>query len=461
MEQKRIIEGWDINCSSYHGISIHNVGVYFIIRNCYIHHGGSNYDGIVFYNVRNGKIDNNTITNNRKGILFAYPFQAEKYNENCEHNIISNNTITFSNHTGIYFEHLGSEWHQHNLIIHNDISYNGCGIYMIMSDSNQICYNNFVFNNWSGVFFNQCMGGGEHNRVYHNNFIENGLVENGNVIQAGDVGLRNYWNESYPSGGNYWSDYSGTDFFSGPNQTEKGSDGIGDSPYEIRNDSLWLPPRYDSYPLMEPVGTIDFPLPPTRPMISGLTHAKQNQQLQFNISSIDPNHDPVIYKIDWGDGTETQRMGPFESGAVVVVSHSWGDQGIYDIKVQVKQDSFDGEQSLIKDRNHTLVIFPESAIKKPIPGLYIYNTLIIDYSFIGKTAIVLGDLDVKVEIDIKRLPVEKVEVYLDDEFQLTIEDEPFVWTWNDPVIASYELKTIIYSENGYNMSYVQSVWKFF
>jgi len=50
------------------------------------------------------------------------------------------------------------------------------------------------------------------------------------------------WDDGYPSGGNYWSDYVGVDLFSGPYQNITGCDGIGDTPILFR----------DRYPLMHP-----------------------------------------------------------------------------------------------------------------------------------------------------------------------------------------------------------------
>jgi hypothetical protein len=47
-------------------------------------------------------------------------------------------------------------------------------------------------------------------------------------------------------GGNYWSDYNGSDDYKGPNQDQPGSDGIGDTNYSIDSDSV------DNYPHMEP-----------------------------------------------------------------------------------------------------------------------------------------------------------------------------------------------------------------
>jgi len=57
---------------------------------------------------------------------------------------------------------------------------------------------------------------------------------------------RNIWDNGYPSGGNYWSNYNGTDLYSGPCQNVTGSDGIGDTPYVIDANNQ------DNYPLMKP-----------------------------------------------------------------------------------------------------------------------------------------------------------------------------------------------------------------
>jgi hypothetical protein len=52
------------------------------------------------------------------------------------------------------------------------------------------------------------------------------------------------WDNGYPDGGNYWSDYTGTDVYSGAGQNMPGSDGIGDTPYVIDAHNR------DNYPLM-------------------------------------------------------------------------------------------------------------------------------------------------------------------------------------------------------------------
>jgi parallel beta-helix repeat protein len=76
--------------------------------------------------------------------------------------------------------------------------------------------------------------------VYNNNFINNtqqALIASGSQIA---------FDNGYPCGGNYWSDYSGSDSFNGVYQNRTGSDGIGDTPYRIDSANT------DPYPLMKP-----------------------------------------------------------------------------------------------------------------------------------------------------------------------------------------------------------------
>jgi hypothetical protein len=77
---------------------------------------------------------------------------------------------------------------------------------------------------------------------FHNNFIDNGASEPPSFPPIFDRSIV-FWDNGYPSGGNYWSSYVGEDLFSGPAQDIAGSDGIGDTPW-----------GEDHYPLMHPWG---------------------------------------------------------------------------------------------------------------------------------------------------------------------------------------------------------------
>jgi parallel beta-helix repeat protein len=120
----------------------------------------------------------------------------------------------------------------------NDISGNNItantfdGVYLYSSSNNTISGNNIANNGWGVTSYYS-----SDNRIFHNNFISN-------FEQADSESSIDVWDNAYPSGGNYWSDYTGVDEKSGPYQDQPGSDGIGDTPYVIDASNR------DRYPLM-------------------------------------------------------------------------------------------------------------------------------------------------------------------------------------------------------------------
>lgn len=112
--------------------------------------------------------------------------------------IISDNLIENSPSDGIFIASTSDS----NLIFGNRFSDNGCGIYI--------------------------SGGSVNNKTYHNDFINNSP----NASSRGG----NVWDDGYPSGGNFWYNYTGTD---------ANGDGIGDAPYLISGSD-----DKDRYPLM-------------------------------------------------------------------------------------------------------------------------------------------------------------------------------------------------------------------
>ena len=184
-------------------------------------------------NVTNGIIEKTIITENRNGVAFRTQYPGK---ENSENNSIRNNIITFNKEDGIHFEHTLYGHHSNNIIFNNSILSNNIGVYMIMSANNQLIYNNIISNE-IGVTLDMCMGGGENNKIHHNNFFTNG--ENHAFEWGGPL---NHWDDGYPSGGNYWDNYTGVD---------SDGDGIGDTPYPIPGGD-----NEDRYPLMKPSGDI-------------------------------------------------------------------------------------------------------------------------------------------------------------------------------------------------------------
>ncbi|MCK5560510.1 MAG: right-handed parallel beta-helix repeat-containing protein, partial [Thermoplasmata archaeon] len=116
-------------------------------------------------------------------------------------------------------------------IENNAITNNSCGLYFNSVNNNTIKNNSIYSNDLYGIrTFSSYT-----NKIHHNNIIDNN-------IQASDSSYMNYWDDGYPSGGNYWSDWVSPD---------NNSDGFVDYPYAILDDS-----NNDTWPFANPWGWV-------------------------------------------------------------------------------------------------------------------------------------------------------------------------------------------------------------
>lgn len=177
-------------------------------------------------------ITGNNIANNSRGVGVSIQFASSNNN-------VTDNCLT-GNWEGI---HLTSS--DHNVMLRNSISGSMEGIHLVSSNYNSIASNNVSKNNAGGVYLRLSSN---HNGISENNITENGVgihfsnsSDNSvyhnnlvnNTLQVYNEESINAWDDGYPSGGNYWSDYKGNDTYRGPGQNQPGSDGIGDTPYTI------------------------------------------------------------------------------------------------------------------------------------------------------------------------------------------------------------------------------------
>ncbi|MFO7678393.1 MAG: PKD domain-containing protein [Thermoplasmatota archaeon] len=82
------------------------------------------------------------------------------------------------------------------------------------------------------------------------------------------------------------------------------------------------------------------PEKPEKP--TGTTQGKSGVTYTYSTSTIEPNGNPVFYLWDWGDGTFSDWLGPYASGAQASALHMWEEDGTYSIRVKAK-NNFDAE----------------------------------------------------------------------------------------------------------------------
>jgi DNA-binding MarR family transcriptional regulator len=231
-----IIEGYTITAVEGPLISISDTTFYFSIRNNLLNGSNAATEGINFYNVQHGTIENNIICNNDAtdgGIIFEdyssnnliinnYIFGNQMgINVGGNNNCIVNNSIYRNQEMAIWLN-IGTS---NNTLVGNTIYNNtGAGIQLEQSNSNIISSNHVWGNNLEAI---RIEGNTQYNIFTFNNFTDNNVPEH----QAEDSGSFNTF------GFNYWNDWISPD---------SNSDGFVDVPYPVKG----IAGNQDSHPLV-------------------------------------------------------------------------------------------------------------------------------------------------------------------------------------------------------------------
>ena len=133
---------------------------------------------------------------------------------------------------------------------------------------------------------------------------------------------------------------------------------VADNPQYVRNIADWI-------------GN-DPPNTPNKPL--GIKLGKVGIIYSYTTKAIDPDEDQVYYKWDWGDGSFSDWLGPFDSGTLVSESHAWG-KGDYEISVKAKDESelesdWSEPLSITMPRNRAIMNTPFLQFLQQYPILY-------------------------------------------------------------------------------------------
>lgn len=229
-----IIEGWEIDASSADGIYIRDTTSYFIIRDIFVHNGTPTFEGIILNNTENGRVENSHVMANWNGIVIFSSANVSVNDTFAQDNLNTgigaqdSTNITFLRNNATSSGGVGFVLTNCTLstVLGNDAYYNSFSLNIYFSSNITMTFNNLTHGTAGGCWLFQSVN----ISIHHNNFIDNV-----NYQAKDNKGSENSWDDGYPSGGNYWSDYSGID---------SNSDGIGDTSYVIDSNSA------DSYPLM-------------------------------------------------------------------------------------------------------------------------------------------------------------------------------------------------------------------
>jgi parallel beta-helix repeat protein len=316
-----------------YGLALSSTNATFVVNNTVT---DASY-GIYLEASSNNTVDKNTLLRNGVDGIFPYAshdvivsnnmiaesaYGIELYNSYAS-TVLANN-VTDSSY-GIYLAYSGPS----NVIANNTLSGNDWGVSLYSSSGNTVSGNTLSHS----IYGVDPVTNSNSNLFHHNNFVEN----TEQVVWNPDC--TNVWDNGYPSGGNYWSDYTGTD---------SNGDGIGDTPYSID------PMNLDRYPLMNPwfsdIAIIDVTLSTSDVYVGdtvNITVTTENQGTLIETFNITVKYENTTLSISEAIGTQdVLNLAPEESVTLVFSWNTTNVQPSVDYTIVAEASALPGESDV-------------------------------------------------------------------------------------------------------------------
>jgi outer membrane protein assembly factor BamB len=116
--------------------------------------------------------------------------------------------------------------------------------------------------------------------------------------------------------------------------------------------------------------------PPEPPIIDGPIEGKLGFEYEFRFMSTDPECEDINYYIDWGDGTNSGWIGPYQSGEEIKISHTWSETGTFIIRA--RSEDLYGIKSYWSEHIITVIDEPALEIQLIKGGLFRVSTVIMN-----------------------------------------------------------------------------------
>lgn len=190
--------------------------------------------------------------------------------------------------------------------------------------------------------------------------------------------------------------------------------------------------------------------------ISGPSYGRPGIEYIFCVEFTDPEGDDFYIYWDWGDGNMEEWLGPYGSGETICLSHVWSDEGLYLIKVKIK-DIYGNESEWY---THEILIeakLPYLELNRPKRAIYINDRWIAPFI----VPIIIGDIQLWFWAEDNESGLNHVELYIDDEFRESFDVCPKSWYWNESLFFKHEIKLVAYDNADNNITKTRQVWKLF